>query len=121
MSAPNRPLLKAFAYASRGLGLAWRRELNFRIEVILGGVAILLAWWLDSGLILVVVLIGLVLGLELVNTALETTLDLLHPDHHEGVRAAKDLAGAAVLLASLVALVVGILLFGPPLLHKLAP
>ncbi len=62
---------------------------------------------------------GLVLGLELLNTALEALVDLASPEVHPLAKIAKDTAAAAVLLASLSALVVGAVTFGPPLLRLL--
>ena len=52
---------------------------------------------------------ALVLGLELVNTALEHLADHLHPETHAEIRIAKDCAAAAVLVASAAAAVVGLL------------
>jgi undecaprenol kinase len=50
---------------------------------------------------------GVVLALELVNTALERVIDHLHPEHHAAIKAAKDCAAGAVLIASLVAAIIG--------------
>ena len=74
------------------------------------GVSIFLAatgaspvWWALVGLAA-----GLVLVAELANTALETLADLLHPEHHPEVGIAKDVAAGAVLVATLVAIGVGV-------------
>ncbi len=56
---------------------------------------------------------ALVLGLELVNAALEETLDLLHPDHHPSAGLAKDMAAGAVLVAAFMAIVIAALIFIP--------
>jgi diacylglycerol kinase (ATP) len=50
--------------------------------------------------------IGLVLATELINTAIETLADHLHPQRHEAIRVTKDVAAAAVLVSSTVALLV---------------
>lgn len=67
----------------------------------------------------VLLLAALVLSLELVNTALEALTDLASPVYHPLAKQAKDTAAAAVLLASLLALLVGLRLFLPPLFRHL--
>lgn len=54
---------------------------------------------------------GLVIGLELINSSIEKVLDHLHPEKHESVGRAKDMAAAAVLFASLCSVVVAIFVF----------
>lgn len=56
---------------------------------------------------------GLVLVAEAFNTAIEIDMDLTSPDHHPYARDTKDVAAGAVLIAAVVAAVVGILVFGP--------
>lgn len=58
---------------------------------------------------------ALVLALELVNSALESTLDLVSPEFHPLVKRAKDAAAGAVLVAALFAVLVGLWVLGPPL------
>ena len=60
-------------------------------------------WWAVLGLA-----VGIVLMAELFNSALETFIDHVHPEHHPEVGAAKDIAAAAVLLASIAAVVTGL-------------
>ena len=62
-------------------------------------------WWA-----LVTVVVALVVALELVNSAVETVIDRLHPERHEEMRAAKDMLAGAVLLISVAALVVALML-----------
>lgn len=109
---------RSLRHAAQGLSYAWRSQRNFRIEVGLGSLALLLAVWLGTGLAAVAIMVGLVLALELLNTALEAALDLLHPQQHPLAKVAKDCAAAAVLVASLAALLVGIAQLAPALLTK---
>ncbi|GGM94820.1 diacylglycerol kinase [Thermus composti] len=111
--------MRSFGYAFEGLAYAWRVQRNFRIEVLLGLLAVGLALWLGVDPLPVLLLAGLVLSLELLNTALEALTDLITPVYHPLAKRAKDTAAAAVLLASLVALGVGAWLFLPPLLARL--
>lgn len=114
---------ESFRAAWQGLREAWGTQPNLRLQAAIGtGVAALGVWcrlsireWLW-----VVLAIGLVLVAELLNTAIERLVDLaadLSP--HPLARQAKDLAAGAVLLASLVAMSIGGLIFGPHLLGVL--
>lgn len=62
---------------------------------------------------------GLVFLAELFNTALEATIDLVVEDYHAQAKLAKDVAAGAVLVSAMVAVVVGLLVLGPPLLASL--
>lgn len=92
-----------------GLVHAVRYEKSFRFHLLAMAVAILVTVVLRPGWVwgaLIAVGISLVLLAELVNTAVEHTLDGLHPDQAEFVAVAKDCAAGAVLVASILALVV---------------
>lgn len=113
-------LRKSFGFALAGLRYAWTHEPNFRIECLLGLAAVTLALSLGVSPVPVLLCCGLVLALELINSALEAAIDLFTSDLHPLAKLAKDAAAAAVLLASLVAVLVGLWLLGPPLWHRLA-
>lgn len=110
----------SFGFAGRGLQRTWLEQENFRIEVSIGLAALLLAWWLQVSAVPVLLSIALVLSLELMNTALEAVVDMASPDYHPLAEQAKDVAAAAVLLASLVTVMVGLLHLGPALWRALA-
>lgn len=101
--------MRRAAFAFRGIAAAWRAERSFRTEVafaVLGGG---LTAWLRPGWLwaaLVGTAIALVLAAELINTALEKTLDGLHPAQASFVAVAKDCAAAAVLVFSLLSLAI---------------
>lgn len=118
-----RKLPASFRYAVRGLWHVIRTEQNLRIHIIAAAVAIILALWLDvSGLEWAVLLlvIGLVIVTEVFNTVAEDFLDIIHPHQHPTVRRIKDALAGAVLVAAIVAVGVGILIFLPHLLARLA-
>lgn len=106
----NRPFVERLGFALAGLSTGWRRERSFRSQVVLAGLALaaLLVlrpapiWWA-----VVALAAGLVVLLELVNASIEGVVDLLHPGLHPEVKAIKDMMAGAVLLASIVALLVG--------------
>lgn len=116
---PIRGVGRAFGYACQGLLWAFRQQRNLRIQALLGGVALGLALWLGVEPLPILLLIGLVMGFELLNTALEALVDLVSPGFHPLAGRAKDVAAAAVLWTSLVALAVGLYLLLPPLLRRL--
>lgn len=71
---------------------------------------------LPAGQIAIVVLTsGVILALEFMNTALESIEDIIWPEYREAVRRSKDAAAAAVLVMSFAAVLIGCLLFLPPL------
>jgi len=113
-------LLKSFGYATRGLVSAVRFERNVRIHlgaalcVVLAGLGLgLVAWeW-----VAVFLCCAMVLGAEMMNTALETVVDLVSPEFNELAGRAKDVAAAAVWLTALFSALVGVLVFGCALLR----
>lgn len=114
-------LLRSFGFAFEGLSYLLRTQRNARIEVCIGAVAIAMSVWLHISRVewaVVVFTIALVLILEGINTAIEAAIDLASPKRHPLAKAAKDLAAATVLVAAIASVVVGLLIFGPPLWQK---
>ncbi|MGC8876146.1 diacylglycerol kinase family protein [Thermus sp.] len=116
---PLKGVLRSFAFAWEGLAYAWRVQRNFRIEVLLGALAVGLGLWLGVDLTPILLMAALVLSLELLNTALEALTDLASPVYHPLAKQAKDTAAGAVLVASLFSLLLGLYLLLPPLLARL--
>jgi diacylglycerol kinase len=115
----NRRFAARLGFALAGLRLVFAREKSFRVQVVLAALAALAVLILRPGplwMALVVLFAALVLALELINSALEYLLDHLHPAHAREIGAAKDAAAAAVLVASLAALLVGALMVADTLL-----
>jgi diacylglycerol kinase len=81
-----------------------------------------LGLWLGLGRLewaVIVLAVGLVWMAEFVNTALEAVVDLASPDLHPLAKIGKDVAAAAVLVGAITAVVVGLLVLGPPLWLRL--
>jgi diacylglycerol kinase len=111
-------LRASFGFAWQGICYAYRSQRNFRIHtaIALGAVAVGLWVGLDATRWAVLALAaGLVFGAELVNTALEATVDLATGDLKPLAKVAKDTAAGAVLVAAATAVAVGLLILGPPL------
>ncbi|MBU3664726.1 MAG: diacylglycerol kinase family protein [Chthoniobacterales bacterium] len=104
----------SFACAFRGLAALLKSEVHARFHLAATVAALALGWWfgISAGEWIAVVLsIGLVWTAEALNTAIEYVADLAHPDEHPEVKKLKDLAAAAVLFASITALIVGLIVF----------
>lgn len=99
-----------------------RTQQNAWIHTIATVVTLLTAIWLQITLrdwAVLVLTIAMVWTAEFLNTALEIVVDLASPNLHPLARVGKDVGAASVLIAALSAVVVGVLLFGPPLLLKI--
>lgn len=111
-------LKSAFGCAFKGI-FATASERNFKIELCFGALVIILGFALSISpleWLAVIICIGLVLGGEVFNSAVEAIVDLASPGYHELAGKAKDCAAGGVLLFSLGALAVGIVIFLPKLL-----
>ncbi|NTW30840.1 MAG: diacylglycerol kinase family protein [Candidatus Moranbacteria bacterium] len=110
--------VKSFRHAADGIHSAASTERNFRIELVLAAGAFALSWVLPLSVTeraMVFLTIGIILALELLNTAFEQLTDMLSPQFHEKVKTIKDLAAGAVLLSSFSAVLVGLVIFAPHL------
>ncbi|QLE55944.1 diacylglycerol kinase family protein [Nostoc sp. TCL26-01] len=112
-------LFVSFKYAWAGITYSFQTQRNFRIHVSVCALAIALATFLHLQAIEVAVIgitSGLVLALELLNTAIESLVDLtVKQTYHELAKIAKDCAAGAVLVSALVAVFVAATLLLPPL------
>lgn len=111
----------SFVYAWQGLKTLLRTEHNSRIHLALTALAAALICILPvnrTELMVVLMAACLVWMAELFNTAIEKTVDLISKDQHPQIRAIKDMAAAAVLLAATAAVVVGLLIFLPKIIHS---
>lgn len=109
-------ILNATRYSLSGIQAAYRHEDAFRQEALLAAILIPLALWLPASGIGHALMIGsviLVLIVELINSAVEATVDRISLEHHELAKRAKDIGSAAVFFALLNVILVWILvLFG---------
>jgi diacylglycerol kinase (ATP) len=112
-------LFVSFKYAWSGIVYAFQTQRNFRVHVIVGTLAICLGVFLHLSPVEMAVIgltIGLVLVMELLNTAIESVVDLtVKQAYHELAKIAKDCAAAAVLVSALAAVLVAGILLLPPL------
>lgn len=111
-----RRVWNALFYSIDGFGAAFKHEDAFRQESILAALLIPAALWLgDTGMecALMIASVVLVLIVELINSAIEATVDRISLENHALAKRAKDIGSASVLLALLNVVVVwGLVLFG---------
>jgi len=110
-----RNFFRSLRYALAGFRFVWR-ENNFKIQIIIGLVVIILMFVYHlSRLEKVALLITIVavLVLESLNTIFEHLSDILKPRLHDYVKIIKDIMAATVLITSLGAVVIGLIIFWP--------
>jgi diacylglycerol kinase (ATP) len=110
----ENPVLRAFHYAFEGIIYATRTQLNMRIHWIAAALVLAATLYLRLQrpyVIGIVITVAVVLGFELVNTAVEAIIDLMIELNHPLAKVAKDASAGAVLVVAFAALIVGYLTF----------
>ena len=111
-----RRFLKSFQYSASGLRYAYRNEQSMLIHLIVTMLVVFFGFYFKITLtewLFCVTMFGFVMGAELLNTAIESVVDMAMPDIHPLAKIAKDTASAAVLVLSVVAFIVGAIIFFP--------
>lgn len=106
----------SFKYAFQGAATLFHETPNAIIHLIMAILAVLLGFIFSISAtewLAIIIVIGLVLVLEAINTSIESLADLVSKERNESIKKVKDLAAAGVLIASMAALVIGILIFLP--------
>lgn len=109
-------LINSFKYAKDGLIYAFKYEQNIIIHSLATILVILLGIIFKINNIewlIIFLVIGLVIATELINTSIEATIDLITEKNHPLAKIAKDTAAAAVMVFSIIALIIGLLIFIP--------
>ncbi|MBI4812233.1 diacylglycerol kinase family protein [Candidatus Falkowbacteria bacterium] len=113
-----RRLIKSFIYAFRGLVKTFREEQNFKIQVAIGALVVGAGLFLKISRLewcIIILSIASVVLMEIANSAVERITDVLKPRIDSYVKEIKDVTAAAVMLASLVAAIIGVIIFYPHL------
>lgn len=111
-----RKFIRSFYYAGRGLHMLLVREQNSRVHAlatILAGIGAVYFHLNRIEATLLFFAVILVFAIEIINTAIEKLLDLVHPESHEEIAFIKDALAGAVLIAAVIAVVVAVLVFYP--------
>ena len=112
----------SFRHAFHGWWYVLRTQRNAWIHATISILVMLVALWLHLSLrdwAVLFLTITLVWTAEFINTAIEAVADLASPQQHPLAKLGKDVGAAAVLLAALASILVGLLILGPPLWNKL--
>ena len=113
--------IKSFTYAFEGIKYSFYHEQNIIVMLFLGIIPIVVGFIFKIGYmekLTIILLIAIILPLELINTAIEAVVDLHDGDKKSKYgKVAKDSASAALLVASLFALVIGIIIFMPHIIE----
>ena len=115
--------IKSFRFAFHGIYLVVRFENNTRVHILATFAVLALGFFLQLSLIewtIILIQIGLVWTAEIFNTALEKLVDLVSPEFNPKAGVIKDVAAGAVLVTSIIAAIIGLLIFGRKALHLLA-
>jgi len=111
----KQSLYNSFVFGFKGITLVLK-ERNFLIDLVFAGITIIASFILKISYlewISILICIALVLSLETLNTAIEKTIDLLHPQQHSKAGEVKDIAAGAVLIAAIISAVIGGIIFIP--------
>lgn len=110
----KQSLLIAFKNAFAGICYCVRHERNMKIHIGAGLVVAFLSWWFTlerEEILILLVTVESVLLAEMINTVVETVVDMISPEFHPLAKIAKDVAAGAVLITAIFSLVVGYMLF----------
>ncbi len=115
---------RKFACAIAGVGWALRTQNSFRVHLAAVVAVTLMGCWLQIDAwrwVAICIAMTLVLAMELMNTAVEQLVKVLHPEHDQTIGRALDIAAGSVLVTAIGSVVVGLLVLGPPLWATIFP
>lgn len=111
-------LIKSFKYAIEGIYTGIEKEKNMKIHIFIMILVIIFGIILKINRIewiICIIQFGFVISLELVNTAIENTVDLITLEKNPQAKIAKDVAAGSVLIAAITAATIGLMIFIPKL------
>lgn len=118
-----RRLTRSFKYAFSGIKYVLRTQPNMKVHSFAGIIAVMGGFFFnisESEWLALVIVIGFVMILEVVNTAVETLVDLYTEEFHHLAKISKDTAAGAVMLMAIVSVIVGLIIFLPKIWALLA-
>ncbi|NJN94175.1 MAG: diacylglycerol kinase family protein [Anaerolineales bacterium] len=111
--------LESFQCAFAGIWYTLRTQRNAQIHMAIAAIIVIIGALLNLSLhdwAVLALTTGFVLAAEMLNTVAEAAMDYATSDFHPQVKVVKDVAAGAVLTAAITAVIVGLLILGPPLL-----
>ncbi len=114
--------IRSFSYALNGLKILLREEHNARIHLMIAIGVIIAGIFFRLSIIewiVVCLFIGFVFAMEIINSAIENLCDIICPEQDERIKKIKDLAASGVLIAAMISIVAGFVLFIPKIVQLL--
>ena len=111
-----KKFLKSFRYAFEGIFTGIKEEQNMKIHIAIMILVIIFGILLKISKIewiICIALFGIVISMELINTAIENTVDLITKEINEQAKIAKDVAAGAVLVSAIASAIIGLIIFVP--------
>lgn len=108
--------IKSVGYAFKGAFYLLKTESSIKIQFLIAIAVTIAGFYYDISKIewlFQIGFIGLVMSIEGINTAIEYLSDFIHPEHHKSIGRIKDIAAGAVFIASLAAVIAGIVIYFP--------
>jgi diacylglycerol kinase len=114
--------LHSLRHAFRGWNYVMQTQRNAWIHAVVATLVLIVGLWLGlpaRDWAVLILTIAMVFAAEFINTSIEAVVDLATQEHHPLAKVGKDVGAAAVLIAALAAVLVGLLILGPPLWSRL--
>ncbi len=114
-----KKFINSFSYPIKGLKYAYRNEQNLAVDLGIAAIVTIFGIIFKISLVewaILFLTMGLVIACELINTAIEATVDLVTEDYHPLAKVAKDTSAAAVFVSAIVAAIVGMIIFLPKII-----
>ena len=114
-----RKVLRSFRFAGQGIVDLFRYENNAKVHLLIAGIVILAGFYFQlsrTEWAVILTQIGLVWAAEAFNTAIEKLCDFVSPGLHPQIKAIKDLSSGAVFILAIIAVIVGLIIFGSHLI-----
>lgn len=111
--------IKSVGYAFKGMLILIKTEASIKIQLVMAIAITIAGFYFDiskTEWMIQITIIGLVMSIEGVNTAIEYIADFVHPEHHKKIGLIKDVAAGAVFIASIVAVIIAGIIYIPKLL-----
>ncbi len=115
-----RKVLKSFVFAGRGIKYCFKEEVNFRVHVLASIIVIAAGCFFSISLtewLFIIACCTLVLAMEMLNTAIEKTCNLISTKSYPAIKFIKDVSAGAVLVCAIGSVLVGAVIFIPKLGH----
>ncbi|HRV55125.1 MAG TPA: diacylglycerol kinase family protein [Mangrovimonas sp.] len=110
--------IRSVGYAFKGAFLLLKTEASIQIQFVIAILVTIAGFYFKISAtewIMQIFAIGLVMGTEGLNTAVESIADFIHPEHHKKIGFIKDISAGAVFIAAIVAIIIGFIIYFPKL------